>query len=1107
MTVKNITWSTFDTICITFSENLNSSEVANLNKFVICEETDRLITSYRNYISSVSIEENKIYLKFNHSNAQTFHELPGEIYVEYDPEATDNTSLISSDGSIVDHFYEKVPPRDVLTSNIYISNKILDSDVSNINSLLKKALYNKIYISPTDDVITLAVKTDKGSFSTTSSAANTSSGSSITFSGNRTAINDGIESLALTLKKSDIKSEFNENENIINTINVKIKIGDSVTTSKIYILSEDVKDSSVFMNNNECNYINSVKNITSSDFTYSYYTDTKVIDAEKDLSLGRNDQMCWAGTASNMLTWAGYTTNVANQGLETEDAVFKEFWTNFYDEGGNISKGITWFMNGSGKESLSLQNTDSGNYVGYVARELYEQRDETSLFWLPFAQAVLSGSAVGISVSGSSLHAQTCWGISFDTSKSPNDPTWLTGLYLTDSDDSKNVSNPSDDLFYVGLEWMSSYNCYRFIEDSSYRYSSSTYWSGDFVSLARKNSLQESLADGRLTVDDLVTQRTTVAANTVFTNQTTATGEILTVLSGGSTISQSIASGGREIVSKGGVAQKTTIQPGGILYVAGKASQSVASNTADDDGSVYVLKGGSALETRLLGGTQYISSGGFASKTSIITGVETVAHGGMAESTTVSQGDLAVYGSALKATVKQGGSITVYASGKTSGTTVQSKGYEAVMQGGKAQATRVLDGGLQDIMTGGTASATRIDSGGSQWIAGSAVKTVVSGGGMAETASKAVLSSLTVKSGGSCRLGEQGRIAGLSLTGGSMVLGSKTTVSKAVVKGNATLLLTQKTSLGGSNSFTKTTVSAQGKSPSFALSKKSTLTLGTNVVMSQIAVAASSAGLLLTGKNNTISSLSTNAATTITYDITALAAKGNTRMLTLSQKANTSKTKTILKTAKTQTIGVYELSKNSIQGKNQQYTIAVDGKNVGTAKLNGDSLTKNGMTYTLKSTDSNTVVNLDISMRAGKMLKGTAKGENLKGAANSDIFYGGKGNDTLAGANGRDVAVYDTGNWGKDVINKTSGTMTLLFTGMTAKDVTQKKSGNTLVVSKKSNAKQTITVKSWDDATHNLVFTNDTKKYTTYLKAASPTKKQTEDARNEIWKKAGLAKA
>ena len=60
---------------------------------------------------------------------------------------------------------------------------------------------------------------------------------------------------------------------------------------------------------------------------------------------------------------------------------------------------------------------------------------------------------------------------------------------------------------------------------------------------------------------------------------------------------------------------------------------------------------------------------------------------------------------------------------------------------------------------------------------------------------------------------------------------------------------------------------------------------------------------------------------------------------------------------------------------------------LGTVKLNGAGFAKNGVSYSLKAAKDK--ISLVLAAKAGKMLKGTSKGETLSGTADSDVFFGG----------------------------------------------------------------------------------------------------------------------
>ena len=103
--------------------------------------------------------------------------------------------------------------------------------------------------------------------------------------------------------------------------------------------------------------------------------------------------------------------------------------------------------------------------------------------------------------------------------------------------------------------------------------------------------------------------------------------------------------------------------------------------------------------------------------------------------------------------------------------------------------------------------------------------------------------------------------------------------------------------------------------------------------------------------------------------------------------------------------------------------------------------------------------------------------------------------------------MYDKTAWGKDTIAKTSGTMTLLFKDLKASDIVKKISGTTMTITKNGDASQKITVKGWSDTTHNIVFASGMKAFNTYIGKAEPTATEVTAARNEAFKKAGLASA
>ncbi|MBO4793012.1 MAG: AIDA repeat-containing protein, partial [Deltaproteobacteria bacterium] len=385
--------------------------------------------------------------------------------------------------------------------------------------------------------------------------------------------------------------------------------------------------------------------------------------------------------------------------------------------------------------------------------------------------------------------------------------------------------------------------------------------------------------------------------------------------------------------------------------------------------------------------------------------------------------------------------------GTTYNTLVRPNGAQRVSTG-KAIGTIVSNGGSQIISSGGIASSAKIYSGGSQYVrlGGSAVKTNALAGGKLFVSSGGKALTATVASGGIAYIFKGAVTSALTVQA----------AGTAYLYGGA---------LSGTNTFSGATVNV----------------MGTGVKINKI---------------------NANSATTLNYAISNMQA-GAGVMLAESVQQNLSCSFSIT-AGKAQQIGTYKLSSKLNVADNTVFSIKLGSTSLGTAKLNGAALTKNGVTYKLTD-DAAGTVSLTLSMKAGNMLKGSTGADTLTGTASSDIFYGGKGNDTITGTNGRDVAVYAKAAWGQDTIQATNGTMTLLFGGLSASDITQAKNGTNLVLTRKSDTSQKITVQGWNDSTHKIVYVDTLTEFNKYLNAASPTTAQTTAARNEVWQKAGLA--
>ena len=585
------------------------------------------------------------------------------------------------------------------------------------------------------------------------------------------------------------------------------------------------------------------------------------------------------------------------------------------------------------------------------------------------------------------------------------------------------------------------------------------------------------------------------------------------ILAKGSAYSATINSGGVQNIK--GYAKATEINSGGTANVnAGKTSSLIVNDGAilkinsgfdyntvvQGGGKEYVL--GSAIATKINeNGFFELSSGGYAltitiSKNALenicskasdynakIFGEQVVSLGGNSVSARISNGGLqTVYGKSTNAIVFSGGRVVNQ--GSVSGLTISANGYESI-SGNKTVDSNAKIWGLQEIY-GGLVYSAQIKKGGEQIIFnGSSINAQVSSGGKL-TASGGTISGMCI------------------VAGGILATQNNAKLSNLVLKKSATCNLDSTVTISGTNIFNDSSKIIGGSEDRLIkFAKNAVINLTKNVDMSNAFLDVASTSFVITGNNNKFSYIALDNNTKFTYNISAVTVNDKNYMLNLGSKINQADSNNQIIVQVAQGIGLYRLSQNLIQSKNTSYVIKQGNTTIGTAKLNGKTLTKNGVTYKLKSSGDR--INLTLSLKAGKILKNNGKNSKLTGNTDSDIFYGGKGNDVITGKNGRDVSVYDTNSWGKDTIKKTSGTMIVLFNGLTKSKIKTSLKGSTMTISKASDDSQKITLEGWGSNTHSIVFTNGLSAFSKYLKTASPTTKQVSSARSEIWKKSGLA--
>lgn len=628
------------------------------------------------------------------------------------------------------------------------------------------------------------------------------------------------------------------------------------------------------------------------------------------------------------------------------------------------------------------------------------------------------------------------------------------------------------------------------------------------------------------------------------------------ILSGGKSVSAYVSSGGSQIVRKGGAASAAficdavqTVYAGGsglgdTILAQGRQilSGGLAKNTLVAGGTQQILKGGIASRTTVQqdvnmsrAGIQCVSSGGKSIAAAITSGGQQIVRkGGLASAAVVSDsGRMLVSSGGIgrKATVKMGGSQIVSKGGVASGTILSAGAFMRVSSGGIGRSTNVrqdghqfiLKGGIdskatvagsQYISSGGKSLAATVNSRGQQLIYKGALASaaILNKGGKQTVYAGGIARTVNVKAGAVLNIAKGGIASRATLAGSAIVLGvlngltanakgildlrAGGVVSGANMKKSSGLRLTGAVSMRGTTRLDGVTAKA---SKNAVITLGGSLNLSAGVKLASTTVKASARTITVTGLDNRIGTLVTNNKSTLVFDISKLSAKGTGIML--SQDKNRAQAAAFsIKTKNGQQFGVYELGKNL--GVKTAITVSEAGKKLGVLQANGQALTKNGVKYTVTSKSS--LLNLMVSGVMGTLRKGTAKGGKLTGTANCDIFYGGSKNDQIAAGGGRDVAVYDKKAWGKDVITSTSGTMTIYMAGLKASDVTVTKKSKDMIITRKGVSGQSITVRNWNAATHNIVYGGTMGQFTKYVNAARPTAKQKSLAFNEVWKKSGM---
>ncbi|MBQ4107164.1 MAG: AIDA repeat-containing protein, partial [Lentisphaeria bacterium] len=467
---------------------------------------------------------------------------------------------------------------------------------------------------------------------------------------------------------------------------LNFSVGD---TQKAYLASRNILDYSAF----------------GIDGTYS---GPGVIDAEKRTStyFPKDADLCWAGAAANILEFSGWG-DVA--GLSNEDDIY-DFLKNAFAAnnnetvGGSTMGAVDWFVNGTKYSALgtSPKFYTSGAEVKNYACDINLAAQ--------LQAAMEGGNAIGLSVSflyhdGSPTpagHALTIFGFTYDERYDITDPRYLTGVFIADSDDSKDQLDSrasQNTLTLVTVEWNEELGAYCM----PYYGGGATMTVLNYIHTIEFRPLEYAEDPDK------------------------AQGNFVSIKEG--EISYNAQLGGKnetrlQIVGSGAIAVSANVGYNGIQRVLGMASDTVVSGSGAVTALQDVRSGGVAYGGKILaGGEQYVSGGGVASGTLVgKDGTQVIYSGASALDVTVASGGVQKVGdsgSVVRDTVVESGGAQLLTGGASAiGTVVETSGIQTIEDGAIGVFDRIH--GIQ-FVDGGSAVDTVIESTGLQTISGGEV--------------------------------------------------------------------------------------------------------------------------------------------------------------------------------------------------------------------------------------------------------------------------------------------------------------------------------------------------------------------------------------------------
>jgi len=173
-------------------------------------------------------------------------------------------------------------------------------------------------------------------------------------------------------------------------------------------------------------------------------------DVEKSPSSTEDDLLCWAAAASNILEWTGWAEGM-NTGT-TGDESFQYFQDHWTDQGGMMQYAWDWWYDGSnpsqGWSGWAQVDVEGGNF--YPEENFYDYfhtQGNDAAAMVAIDDYLHAGYGTTVGIYGPGGHAITIWGYDYDVETGE-----YLGLWITDSDDNKNVDDAPDLMRYYDVE-------------------------------------------------------------------------------------------------------------------------------------------------------------------------------------------------------------------------------------------------------------------------------------------------------------------------------------------------------------------------------------------------------------------------------------------------------------------------------------------------------------------------------------------------------------------------------------------------------------------------------------------------------------------------------